>query len=70
MRYEIIENNIKVYDVNCLDIELCLFCGQAFRWQKNSDGSFHGIVDGKVTDIIQNQNEIIFINTTEQRTGG
>ena len=66
MRYEIIGNNIKVYDVPCLDIELCVFCGQAFRWVKNSDGSFHGIVDGKVTDIIQTDDAVIFRNTSQK----
>ena len=66
MRYEIEGKNIAVYDVNCIDIELCVFCGQAFRWKKNEDGSFHGIVDGKVTDIEQSENKIIFRNTSEE----
>ena len=63
MKYEVKENNIILKDVKCLDIELCIFCGQAFRWKKNDDGSYHGIVDGKITDIEQNGNEIIFKNT-------
>lgn len=66
MRYEIAENDIKVYDTDCLDIELCVFCGQAFRWKKNEDGSFHGVVDGKITDILQNEECIIFKNTSEK----
>ena len=65
MRYEVKEKDIIVYDVPCLDIELCIFCGQAFRWKKNEDGSFHGIVEGKVTDIIQAEDKIIFRNTSE-----
>ena len=66
MRYEVKEKDIIIYDVPCLNIELCLFCGQAFRWKKNEDGSFHGIVDGKVTDIKQTENKIIFRNTNEE----
>ena len=66
MKYEIKENDIVVYGTDCLNIELCVFCGQAFRWKKNEDGSFHGIVDGKVTNIIQTQNEIIFRNTSAE----
>lgn len=66
MKYEVIGNDIKIIDCKCINIELCLFCGQAFRWKKNDDGSFHGIVDGKITDIIQNENEIIFKNTSEK----
>ena len=66
MKYKVENNNIVVCDVPCLDIELCLFCGQAFRWKKNSDGSFHGVVEGKAVDIEQNENEIIFRNTSEE----
>ncbi len=66
MNYEIKEKDIIVSDCQCLDIELCLFCGQAFRWKKNEDGSFHGVVDGKVTDIIKAEDKIIFCNTSEE----
>lgn len=66
MKYEIIDNNIKIKDIKCLNIELCLFCGQAFRWKKNPDGSFHGIVKDKVTDILCGDNEIVFLGTSEE----
>ncbi len=66
MKYEIINNDIIVSDYECLNVELCLFCGQAFRWKKNDDGSFHGVVDGKVTDIAERENSIIFKNTSKE----
>ncbi len=66
MKYENTGKDIIVYDVPCLDIELSVFCGQAFRWKKNDDSSFHGIVDGKVTDIIQSEDKIIFRNTSAE----
>lgn len=66
MKYEITGNDIIISDVECLNIELCIFCGQAFRWKKNEDGSFHGVVDGKVTNIIQTENEIIFKDTAKE----
>ena len=66
MRYENTGKDIVIYDVPCLDIELSVFCGQAFRWKKNEDGSFHGIVDGKITDIIQSEGKIIFRNTSSE----
>ncbi len=66
MKYEVLNNNVIVRDVRCLNVELCLFCGQAFRWKKNEDGSFHGVVDGKITDIVQKENEIIFLNTSQE----
>lgn len=66
MKYEIKENNIILTGVECLNIELCVFCGQAFRWKKNNDGSYHGVVDGKITDIIQSDDKIIFKNTSPE----
>lgn len=66
MKYEVLNNDIVVTQTPCLNIELCLFCGQAFRWKKNADGSFHGVVSGKVTDIEQTKDKIIFKNTSEE----
>ena len=59
-------NDIVIENAKCLNIELCLFCGQAFRWKKNEDGSFSGVVKNKKTDIIQSEEKIIFRNTTEE----
>lgn len=64
MKTEVIGSDIVVSGVPCLDVELCLFCGQAFRWRKNSDGSFHGIVGRRITDVSQKDNTLIFRNTT------
>ncbi len=66
MKYEILNNDIIVSGCECLNVELCLFCGQAFRWKKNADGSFHGVVDGKVTDVAESENLIIFKNTSKE----
>lgn len=66
MKYEVLNNDIVVTQTPCLNIELCLFCGQAFRWKKNPDGSFHGVVLGKVTDIEQTKDKIIFKNTSQE----
>lgn len=60
------ENGIILENIECLNVELCLFCGQAFRWEKKEDGSFFGTVKGKSTNIIQNENRIIFKNTTRE----
>ncbi|MBQ3137414.1 MAG: DNA-3-methyladenine glycosylase 2 family protein [Clostridia bacterium] len=58
------ENDIILKNIECFAVELSLFCGQAFRWVKNEDGSFTGTVKGKVLNIFQNENQIIFKNTT------
>ncbi len=57
------ENDIILENIECFNVELSLFCGQAFRWMKNNDGSFTGVVKGKVLNISQNENQIIFKNT-------
>ncbi len=66
MKYVVLNNDIIVSGCECLNVELCLFCGQAFRWKKNADGSFHGVVDGKVTDVTESENRIIFKNTSKE----
>ncbi|MBR5437573.1 MAG: DNA-3-methyladenine glycosylase 2 family protein [Clostridia bacterium] len=53
------ENGVILEDIECFNVELSLFCGQAFRWRKNEDGSFTGTVRGKVINIVQNENQII-----------
>lgn len=63
---EKIEKNTVLNDFPCLNIEATLFCGQAFRWKKNENGSFHGVVKGKIIDIEQTENRIIFKNTDEE----
>ncbi len=60
------ENGIILEDIECFNVELSLFCGQAFRWIKNEDGSFTGTVKGKVLNISQNENSIILRNTTKE----
>ncbi len=60
------ENGIILEDIECFNVELSLFCGQAFRWVKNENGSFTGTVKGKVLNIVQNERQIILNNTTKE----
>lgn len=62
MNCKVTKEGIVLKDADCLDIELSLFCGQAFRWQKKSDGCFHGTVREKSVDIEVKKDEIIFKN--------
>ena len=66
MEYEVKNNDILLKGVRCLDIALSCDCGQAFRWSVKEDGKIHGTVENKSVDIIQTENEIIFLNTTEE----
>ncbi len=59
-------NNIIIRDVQCFDVELSVFCGQAFRWRKIDDTHFHGVVCDKVCDIEVSDGNIIFCNCTEE----
>ena len=46
MEIEIKNNDIILHGVKCLDLELTLDCGQAFRWVKEKDASFSGVASG------------------------
>ena len=65
MKY--VENNGNVIlESDCFNVALSVDCGQSFRWTVNNDGVIHGIVGNKAIDIIQNENEVIFKNTTKE----
>lgn len=51
MKIEIKNNDIILHGVKCLDLELTLDCGQAFRWVKENDGSFSGVASGVYLNI-------------------
>lgn len=65
--------NIKYYgrdiileDVDCLDLDLTLDCGQAFRWEKQEDGSYSGVVKGVFLNISKENDNIILKNTSKE----
>lgn len=57
--------NIIVTDIDCLDLELTLDCGQAFRWVKNAENDWSGVAGGHYLNIVKSDNELIFKNTTK-----
>ena len=62
----IIEKNgdIILEGVRCLNLDLTLDCGQAFRWVKNEDGSWSGVVKGVYLCIAERDGAFILKNTT------
>ena len=60
-------NNLILSDISCFDVALSLDCGQAFRWNKNDDGIWHGVINGCAIDIEQKKDAIIFYNTTKNQ---
>lgn len=59
-------NDIIVSGVECLDLELTLDCGQAFRWEKQEDGSFCGTAGGYFLHIINENGKFIFKDTSDE----
>ena len=54
-----------IKNISPFDLALTLDCGQAFRWTISDDGAFEGVAMGKYLKIKQENNNIIFYNTTE-----
>lgn len=54
---------VELLDVDCLDIGLCLDCGQAFRFFERPDGGFHGVVQNEILDVKRTGTGYIFEHT-------
>lgn len=52
---------------NCTTFKLkdIFECGQCFRWNKEKDGSYIGVVNNNVIKVTKNENEIIFKSVGE-----
>lgn len=60
------DNDIIIEGVKCLDLDLTLDCGQAFRWEKQEDGSWSGVVKGVFLNIDKQGDRVILKNTTPE----
>ena len=58
--------NLIINNISPFDLALTLDCGQAFRWMPTNDGAFEGVAMGKYLKIKQDNENIIFYNTTEE----
>ncbi len=57
-------NNIVLTEVSDFNPVHIFECGQAFRWDRNSDGSYTGIAFGKALRIFAEDDKITLYNTT------
>lgn len=57
-------NNIVLTEVSDFNPVHIFECGQAFRWNKNDDGSYTGVAFGKALRILAEQERITLYNTT------
>ena len=60
------ENYIDVINAVKINLDVTLDCGQAFRWKKNEDSSWTGVVRGIETTIRETENGLRFYNITEK----
>lgn len=66
MKVKYIGNDIVLEDIRCLDLDLTLDCGQAFRWEKQEDGSWSGVVKGVFLNISKTDDTVLLKNTTKE----
>lgn len=66
MTIEFSGNDIILNDIKCLDLDLTLDCGQAFRWIKQPDGSWSGVVKGVFLNISKENDTVILKKTTKE----
>jgi len=67
MRVQKLDNSLIVSNIECLDLDLTLDCGQAFRWEKQTDGSYSGVAGGYFLNISKDENgDLIFKNTSQE----
>lgn len=66
MEIEIKNNDIILHGVKCLDLELTLDCGQAFRWVKEKDESFSGVASGVYLNISKIGEDTFLLKDTSE----
>lgn len=67
MFVKIAEKHIEVTDIGEINLDVTLDCGQAFRWQKNIDGSWTGVVKGIETTVSKTANGLRFSDISAQQ---
>jgi len=55
-----------LYGMKEFSIQQIAECGQAFRWNKEEDGSYTGVAFGKVINIMQVEDELLLNNVTQK----
>ena len=56
------DNKIIAYDVKDFNSTHIFDCGQCFRWNKEEDGSYTGVVKNKVINVLQKGSTVEFNN--------
>lgn len=56
------DNKITIHDIRDFNITHIFECGQCFRWNREEDGSYTGVVKNKVINVLQQKNTVEFNN--------
>jgi len=56
------DNKITIHDIRDFNITHIFECGQCFRWNREDDGSYTGVVKKKVINVLQQGNTVEFNN--------
>ena len=62
---EILQKEITIETGKCFNLALSLDCGQAFRWKETENGIWHGVVQGRVFNLYQKDENLVLKNATE-----
>ncbi|KAB3532099.1 DNA-3-methyladenine glycosylase family protein [Alkaliphilus serpentinus] len=64
---KLIQHGDSIYLKNQGDFQLehIFECGQCFRWNKEADGSYTGVVQGRILNMTQKKQDIYFKGSTE-----
>lgn len=60
-----LDGKIKISEVHDLDLAQTLDCGQSFRWEEQSDGSFRGVAYGKCVRVSLDGDILYIENATK-----
>ncbi len=61
------ENYIEVSDFGSINLDVTLDCGQAFRWHKDKDEKWHGVVKGIETTVESVDGKLRFYCITQEQ---
>lgn len=62
------KNKIIIQDIRDFDVNHIFECGQCFRWNKEEDGSYTGVVKNKVINVFQDGTRVEFNNIGDFET--
>ena len=65
MEYKVTNRGTEIKITDAFDLKNTFDCGQCFRWNENSDGSYSGIVKGKECHIYKDNETIIIESCNE-----